>query len=259
MSERTSYEPGTPSWIDLATPDLEAAKRFYGELLGWRLEDTGAEANHYHMALLRGRRVAGVGPAQPGGAPTALWTTYLASTEVDVHASAIADAGGEVMFGPHDVLGEGRMLVAQDPGGAVFGIWQPLAFAGAQLVNEHGTLVWNELNTRDLDGAARFYGEVFGYGFEDLPDVPFGYKMFKVGERTVGGMLQMTDEWGPEVPPHWMAYLQHDDVDAGLERVRELGGEVMFEPVDSPYGRFSVVRDPQGGTFTLIRSAAPTA
>lgn len=253
MSERSRYEFGTPCWTDLSTPDLEGALRFYGGVLGWEFEDAGEQAGHYHQALVNGSRVAGIGPTWEGAPPMAIWTTYLAGTDVDAHAAAIADAGGSVLFGPTDIFEEGRMLVAQDPGGGTFGIWQAGRHAGAQRVNENATLTWNELNTRDLDGAARFYGVVFGYAFEDLPAVTAGYKLFKVGDDTVGGMLRMTGEWGPEVPPHWMAYFQLDDVDAGFERVRELGGEVTFGPIDSPYGRFSVVRDPQGASFSLIR------
>jgi len=259
MSERTSYQPGTPSWVDLSTPDLEGALAFYGGLFGWEFEDMGADSGHYHQALLDGCRVAGIGPAQEGAPPMAIWTTYLATEDADARADAIRDAGGQVVFGPLDVFDQGRMLVAQDPGGGTFGIWQPGAHHGAERVNENATLTWNELNTRDLEGAATFYGRVFGYAFEDLPAVPSGYKLVKVGGNVVGGMLQMTDEWGPEIPSHWMAYFQMDDVDAGFERVRALGGQVTFDPVESPYGRFSVIRDPQGGTFSLIRPSNPDA
>jgi len=120
--EKASYDPGTPSWTDLSTPDLDGALRFYGGLFGWEFEDTGEQSGHYHQALLRGRRVAGLAPAQPGGPPNAFWTTYLAGADADAHAAAITAAGGTVAFGPMDVFTEGRMLVGQDPAGAMFGI-----------------------------------------------------------------------------------------------------------------------------------------
>jgi uncharacterized protein len=145
------------------------------------------------------------------------------------------------------------MLVGQDTGGAMFGIWEPRAHAGAQLVNEHATVSWNELISRDLDGATRFYGAVFGSSFEGLPDTPedVAYRLIKVGDRVVGGISGM----GGELPPHWLTYFMHDDVDAGLAKARELGGEQTGETVDSSYGRHGRIRDPQGGVFALIQSA----
>jgi uncharacterized protein len=258
--EKTSYDPGTPSWVDLSTPDLEGTKRFYGGMFGWEFEDAGEEAGHYHQALLRGRRVAGVGPAQPGGPPAAFWTTYLSGTDVDVHAEAIRSAGGRVPFEPMEVLSAGRMVVGQDPAGAMFGIWEPREHTGAQLVNEHATMTWNELLTRDLAGATAFYGSLFDFAFDDLPDQPdVGYKLLRLGESIVGGIWTIGDELPPDAPAHWTVYFQHDEVDAGLERVRELGGQVTRDPVDSPYGRWAVVQDPQGGVFRLIQSASPAS
>jgi uncharacterized protein len=254
MSERTSYDPGTPSWVDLSTPDLEGALRFYGGLFGWELQDAGEEAGHYHQALVRGKRVAGLGPAQAGGPPMAFWTTYLSGTDVDAHAAAVRDAGGRVVVDPLDVMGLGRMIVGQDPGGATFGIWQPGLHTGAELVNENATMTWNELLTRDLDSATRFYGSIFDYEFEDLPEGP-GYKLMKVGGTVVGGIWDMSGQMPADMPPSWTAYFHLDDVDAGFERARELGGEVLGEPMDSPYGRWAPVRDPQGGVFRLIRGA----
>jgi predicted enzyme related to lactoylglutathione lyase len=254
MAERDGYDPGTPSWVDLTTPDLDDALRFYGGLFGWEFEDAGEEAGHYHQALVRGKRVAGVGPVPPGSPPAAYWTTYFSGADVDAHAAAIADAGGRVMRGPMDVLGQGRMLIAADPEGAMFGIWEPQAHTGAQLVNENATLTWNQLATRDLDGAARFFGAVFGHAFETLPDTPAeAYRVFKVGDHVAGGVIAMPPEVPAEAPPHWLTYFWLDDVDAGAERARELGGDVLREPTDSPYGRSATLRDPQGALFAVIR------
>ena len=255
MAERTSYAPGTPSWVDLTTPDLQGALTFYGDLFGWEFEDAGEEAGHYHQALLRGKRVAGVGPNQPGSPPMAFWTTYLSGTDVDAHAAAITGAGGQVMFGPLDIFDQGRMLAGRDPTGAMFGIWEPRAHAGAEIVNEHAAFSWNELMTPDLDAAARFYGSVFDYGFEALPEMPDGgYHLLKVGDDVVGGMLGLAGA-DAQLPPYWLTYFSYEDVDAGFGRVRELGGELLSEPHDSPYGRFAPVRDPQGAVFALIRSS----
>ena len=248
MAERTSYAPGTPSWADLTVPDLDAALRFYGGLFGWDFEDQGEHAGHYHQALKNGRRVAGIGPNQPGSPPMAFWTTYLSGTDVDAHVSAVTAAGGSVMVGPLQVLDAGRMIAAQDPSGALFGIWETGEHKGAQLYDEHAALSWNELMTRDLEGAVRFYGSLFDYAFEPLPEEAEGYRLLKVGEAYVGGIWGLADDSAA----HWVAYFKHDDVDAGFERVRALGGELAGEPVDSPYGRWATVRDPQGASFRLI-------
>ncbi len=248
MAERTSYAPGTPSWVDLTTPDLQEALRFYGGLFGWEFEDAGEQAGHYHQALLRGKRVAGIGPNPPESPPMAFWSTYFSGSDVDAHAKAITDAGGTVSFGPMDVMDQGRMVVGQDPAGAMFGVWEPRAHAGAQLVNEHAAFSWNELIGRDAEGAARFYGSVFGLTFEDLPDAD--YKLARAGDDVVAGVSGM----GGELPPHWLTYFMHDEVDAGFDRARELGGELVGDIVDSPFGRYARVRDPQGAVFGLISS-----
>jgi uncharacterized protein len=212
MAERASYAPGAPNWADLTIPDLDAALAFYGGLFGWEFEDQGEEAGHYNQALKDGKRVAGIGPNQPGTPPMAFWTTYLTGTD------------------------------------AMFGIWEPGEHKGAQLHDEHAALSWNELLTHDLDAAVRFYGSLFDYTFEPLPDEPDSYQVLKLGNDYVGGIWRLTDE----TPARWVAYFKLDDVDAGFERARELGGELTADPVDSQYGRWAPVRDPQGAEFRLI-------
>jgi predicted enzyme related to lactoylglutathione lyase len=253
MAERTGYAPGTPSWVDLTTPDLEGSLRFYGGLFGWEFEDAGEAAGHYHQALLRGKRVAGIGPNPPESPAVTFWSTYFSGSDVDAHATAITAAGGQVSFGPTDVMDQGRMLVAQDPSGAMFGVWEARAHAGAQLVNEHAALAWNELIGNDLDAATRFYGAVFGIEFKPLPEPPdVAYRTMHVGDAIVGGISGM----GGDGPPHWLTYFTYDEVDAGFGRARELGAEMVGEPFDSPYGRYARLRDPQGGLFALIQSSS---
>jgi predicted enzyme related to lactoylglutathione lyase len=250
MPERTSYAPGTPSWVDLTVPDLEAALSFYGRLFGWEFEDQGEEAGHYHQALKDGKRVAGISPNQPGMPPTAFWTVYLSGTDADAHAAAIAAGGGQVTFGPLQVLTAGRMVAGRDPAGATFAIWEPGEHKGAELADEHATLSWSELVTPDLEAAVRFYGALFDYTFEPLPEDPGAYRLLKLGDAFVGGIWSVTDG----TPAQWVTYFKHDDVDAGFQQARELGGDLTAEPVDSPYGRWAPVRDPQGAVFRLISS-----
>ena len=260
MAEVKSYAAGTPSWVDLMTSDPEASRNFYRELFGWELEVGPPETGHYTICRLRGHNVAGLGgePA-PDGTPTA-WTTYIAVDDVDAAAGRITGNGGSLLMGPLDVMTQGRMAVASDPTGAVFGLWQAGEHVGATLVNEPGTVNWNELNSRDLATARQFYGAVFGYDWQDVDTGQGGpqYATFQVGGRDVGGALQMTDQWPAEVPSHWIVYFGVDDTDASVATIQRLGGAVLMPPTDSPYGRFAAVRDPQGAVFTVIKSAVPS-
>lgn len=252
--EMTSYPPGTPCWVDLAAPDPAVAAAFYGALFGWESEAGAAEFGGYRSCTLRGHAVAGIGqlpdPPPPPGRPW--WTSYVSVTDADATAAAVGAAGGTVLFGPHEVPGLGRFLVFADTVGAVCAAWQPVRHIGAQLVNEPGTLCWNELTTREVEPAKRFYGAVFGW---DVVDQRFGstaYVAFTLGGREIAGMMPMDAHWPAEIPAHWMVYFAVDDTDATAARAAELGGSVSVPPTDIPPGRFAVLDDPQGATFSVI-------
>jgi hypothetical protein len=255
MGEVTSYAAGTPSWVDLMTSDPEAARGFYGELFGWDYEIGPPDTGHYTMVRLRGRNVAGMGGDPAGEGMPTVWTTYIAVDDLDAAAQRVGDNGGQVMMGPMDVMTAGRMAIASDPTGAVFGMWQAGDHIGASLVNEPGAITWNELATRDLDAVQTFYAAVFGYDWSDEETGEGGppYKAFKVGDRMVGGALQMTEQWPAEIPAHWMPYFGVTDTDTAAATAQRLGGSVLVQPTDSPYGRFAVLRDPQGAVFTIMQ------
>jgi uncharacterized protein len=256
MPEVKEYAPGTPSWVDLASPDPDASARFYGELLGWEAVETGPveETGGYRMLRLGGRDVAGLGPTQGEGQP-ATWTTYVATEDAGATAGKVRENGGQVVMEAFDVLGAGRMAVFVDPAGAYFSVWQPLRHAGAGVVNEPGALCWNELATRDVDAAKAFYEPVFGWQGETNEYGSTTYTEWKLGGRTIGGMIQMNDGWPADVPPHWMVYFAVADADASAARAQELGGTVAVPPTDTPAGRFAVLNDPQGAVFSIIQLA----
>jgi predicted enzyme related to lactoylglutathione lyase len=173
MVERnTPWPPGTPSWVDLQTTDPDSSRAFYSELFGWEFQVGGPETGFYGMGTLRGHEVAGVGGMQEG-VERPVWTTYLATADVDETVSKIGDAGGMVIAGPFDVMEFGRMAVFADPTGAVAGLWQAGTHIGVQLANEPGGLIWNEVMTRDYDRAKQFYADVFGYTYADMGDGSF--------------------------------------------------------------------------------------
>ena len=253
MAEKTSFAPGTPCWVDLMTTDLDAGVAFYQALFGWEAERMDQpEAGGYTMLKLGGKSVAGAGPQFQEGRPT-VWSTYVSVTDADETAALAAKAGGTVMVEPMDVFDSGRMAVVADPAGAVIGVWQPRANIGAQLVDEPGTLCWSELATRDVDSAKTFYQQVFGWEGAAVEVGGMPYTEWKLGEATVGGMMQMNEMWPQDVPSHWMVYFAVSDADAAAAKAAELGGTVSVPPTDIPPGRFAVLGDPQGGTFSVIK------
>jgi uncharacterized protein len=260
MSERTSYAPGTPCWVDLGTPDVEAAAGFYGALLGWEVPElpNSAEMGGYRRAKKNGKDVAGVMPLMQEGQPPA-WSTYVAVEDADATTAAVKAAGGTVLAEPMDVMELGRMAIFADPTGAAFGIWQPGTFAGAELVNEYGAFGWNELGTRDTASAREFYAAVFGWGFEEQDMGEMGtYTTWKAGEAMVGGMFDVTGVVPDEVPAHWLTYFTVEDLDASLEKVKSGGGDVKNGPIEIPVGRFAVVGDQFGAVFAVMQPSEET-
>jgi len=151
--------------------DPGAAKQFYSSLFGWDIQDGPPEAGGYAMCLLNGRPVTAISPkAQDNPFPN-VWSTYLASDDLDASVAKAKEAGGQFMMEPMDVMTAGRLAFGMDPTGAPYGIWQGGDHVGVGIFNEPGTLVWNELMTRDHEGAKAFYGGVFGYSYDEMADV----------------------------------------------------------------------------------------
>ncbi|TWV30451.1 VOC family protein [Streptomyces misionensis] len=250
------YPTGTPCWIDLMTPDQQAALDFYRDLLGWQGQAGPAEYGGYAVCELHGRPVAGIAPQHaPEGAPEppTVWTGYLATTDAQATQDAIVSAGGTLLLPVTDVGRLGRMLLAADPQGAVFGVWQPGEFFGAGVVNEPGALIWNELHTSDVPAATGFYGEAFGIEIEPMEGTD-SYWELRVGGRTVGGATRLADD-PPGTPPHWLTYFAVDDVDATVDALVKRGGTVLAPPFDMVAGRMTVVADPHGAPFAMIKPA----
>jgi uncharacterized protein len=260
MPEITSHEPGTPSWADVSSPDIEAAVSFYEELFGWEASEAGdpEETGGYRMFTQGGKAVAGAGPTQGEEQPPA-WMTYVTVADADAAAEKAKAAGGSVMFEPMDVLTAGRMAVLADPAGAVFAVWEPRDSIGAELVNEPVSITWNELRTRDTEGAKRFYGELFGWDAMAFSEMD-GYAIWTLGgnapQNGKGGMIDMGNTDIPaEVPPHWDVTFAVADADRVAERSTQLGGNVVFGPTDVPVGRVASIQDPTGATFSVIKLA----
>ncbi|MBV7328373.1 VOC family protein [Chloroflexi bacterium TSY] len=255
--EVTKYPQGTFSWVDLQTTDTDAAKSFYTGLFGWTYEDNPVgEGVYYTMFSLNGKNVAALSrlqqEMQDQGVPP-FWTSYITTYELDAIPAKVETAGGTMMMQPFDVMTAGRMALLQDPAGAAVAVWEPKEHIGAELVNIPGTLVWNELATRDTEAAAKFYTSVFDWTttVSDNPEAP--YTMFVNGERMAGGMLEM-EEQTEGVPPHWGVYFAVENCDESTAKAKELGGQALVGPFDIPNtGRMTVIQDPQGGVFMIMQ------
>jgi len=254
MTEMSSYPPGTPAWVDLRTTDVEDARRFYSGLFGWTIDPPTPEHHDSTAGMVRGRMVAGMGPLEDDREPPA-WMTYVAVDDADGVARRATENGAVFVQPVTDVPLAGKVGSFRDPTGAALGVWQAIDHGYAEIVNEPNTLCWNELATRDIDTARDFYRAVFGWGVRTNPFEGTVYTEWKVGDHSVGGMIQMTDEWPDDVPAHWMTYFAVDDCDVSTDHAEELGGKVLDPPTDIPPGRFAVLSDPQGAVFSILEMA----
>jgi len=249
MAERTSYPPGTFSWAELATSDADAAKAFYGELFGWSYDDNPiGDGQVYTMAQRDGGTAAAL--FQTDQPPH--WNCYVTVASADDSAAKAAEHGATVVAEPFDVMDVGRMAVFMDPQGAGLAVWEPRASIGATLVNAPGAMTWNDLITPDPDGAAAFYGRLFGWTAEEVPGGS-GYRVIRNGEHSNGGIMPFDlGRMGPETPPSWMPYFGHEDIDRVAREIEGLGGRRLNGPVRVPNGTFAVLADPQGAVFAVL-------
>jgi uncharacterized protein len=259
MARFEKYEQGTPSWVELMTPDQGAAREFYGGLFGWAYNDTDmGDMGHYYVATVEGDEIGGISGQMPGmeGHP-AIWGVYLAVDDVDATTARVEGAGGKIEAGPFDVMENGRMSAIQDPTGARVGLWQGKATIGTQRANEPGTPTWNECVTSDVAAAAKFYADVLGMGSEamDMGEAGTYTVLTNVEGRQIGGSMDLG--MFPEgTPPHWNVYFNVEDVDASVAKAEELGGKATVPAMDVPgVGRMAMVADPQGGMFWVMAGA----
>lgn len=258
MPTRTSYQPGTPSWIDLSTPDPEASKAFYGGLFGWEFTaEPTDQGEPYHMAHKKGAAVAGMMrqmPEQAAQGMPPMWASYVSVDDVDATVAKVEPAGGAVLMPPMDVMDSGRMALVADPTGGVIGLWQPKNHIGAGLVNEHGSLTWNELTTPDIPAAAAFYEAVLGWTAETADMGGMAYTTFLLhGDGVAGGMNPPMEG----MPTFWGVYFAVDDCDGIVGQATAAGATVLAEPMDIPIGRMAALMDPQGAAFSVIQLADP--
>ena len=258
MSQRDRHEPGVPCWVTTMQPDVEAAAAFYGAVLGWEYADGGG----FLTARLRGRDVAAIAPLAPGfdPPPAPAWITQVSVETAEGAAERVERAGGRVVAGPLE-FEIGRMHVVADRAGAVFNVWEPRTRHGAQLVNEPGAWSMSRLDTPDSEGAAAFYGEVFGWTTESfgpltlfrLPGYVGGEPEQPVSREVVAAMMHA--EAG--APARWSVDFWVDDIEAAVAGAERAGGATVLAPFENPVGRSAVLADTAGVTFSISQVIKP--
>jgi predicted enzyme related to lactoylglutathione lyase len=245
-------------WYDVMTTDTKAAAKFYGDVVGWTVQDSGTPQMEYSVFNVGARGVAGLMPlpedyAKSGGRPA--WMGYILVDDVDAMAARIQAEGGKLHKGPITVPGIIRFAVVADPQGAGFLIATPLAENAPPPLtpNTPGAIGWHELYAVDRQSAFAFYEKLFGWSKDQAIDMgPMGtYQLFKTGgAMAAGGMMTKP----PAIPvPYWGYYFNVDAIDAAAARVTAGGGKILNGRLEVP-GPMWIVNgmDPQGAVFSLV-------
>ena len=253
------HSPGEFCWLELATSDQDAAKKFYHALFGWSINDFPmGQAGVYTIFRIDGRDVAAgctLQPDQKAANVPPHWMIYIAVANADQSAATASSLGGKVLAPAFDVMQAGRMAVIQDPTGAIFCLWQPKNTPGVGITDEPNTFCWADLVTSDPERAKQFYSGLFGWQIVTGEKDTSGYLHIKNGEHFIGGIPPVRQQ-GPKTPPHWMSYFAVADVDQTAGKAQGLGARIFVPPMDIPgAGRMAVVADPQGAAFALFKSA----
>lgn len=260
MPSPESFAPGRFCWVDLSTLELERARRFYTSVFAWEtVEADTAGAPPYLMFTQDGKVVAGLSELDADLKKQQIpstWNHYVSVENAEQCAERVEELGGKMVVPVMQIFQFGRLAFLADPTGGALGIWEPEEHTGFEIVTEANSVCWHELATRDLGAAAGFFEELFGWTTAENPLSPAGYLMLRHGDQDIGGILQMTDEWG-DMPPHWTVYFSVEDADESAQQIVDAGGKVHFGPFDTPIGRLAVCADDQGAHFHVIALQTP--
>jgi uncharacterized protein len=249
------HHAGKIIWEQLVTPDLAAAKAFYGALFGWTFRDISFGDTFYAEALLDGRPVAGLfqKPIKAGEHRQPAWLTYISAGDVDAATRTAVQHGAKVLFGPHDIPDLGRDAVLADPQGAVFAILASGSGDPPDVLADPGQWIWSSLITTDPDTDAAFYQAVFGYEVFDLPPGNgTQHYLFASGNFARASVNSLPTD-AAHLHPHWLDFVRVRDAAATAAKVAALGGRVLVEPrIDRHGGKVAVVADPLGAPFGLL-------
>jgi uncharacterized protein len=259
MTHVDSHPPGTFCWIELATTDQSAAKKFYSALFGWEPNDAPVGPDEFYTTFqLEGRSAAAGFTIRPDERAKGIpphWGVYVEVANADATEAKAKQLGANIVCSAFDVMDFGRMAVFQDPTGAHLAVWRSKTHHGTRIAHVPGTLCWADLSTPDPKRASEFYSALFGWEFMLDPKDKSGYLHIKNGEHFIGGVPPASVRQ-PGVPPHWLAYFEVSDVDATANNAKKMGAKLCFDPMTlEGVGRFAVISDPQGAAFAIFKSA----
>ena len=257
MATYTQAKPaGTPTWIDLATPDADGARAFYHALFGWDYDIGGPEYGGYTTARAGQHTAAGIGgnTGPDGTTYPVAWGVFFASHDIEADVARAVELGATVLL-PVMVVGEfGSMAACVDPGGAVFNFWQAGTHIGAEVTDEPGSTTWYELYASDAKQSRDFYAALLGASVEPMPG-GMEYYVLKHGDTQLGGVMQIDPAWG-EIPPNWAVYFAVADTDETVALATRNGGKLLQPAEDTPFGRMATLMDPYGASFKVIQLPA---
>jgi hypothetical protein len=252
MATFTHAKPaGTPTWVDLMAPDIEAARSFYHALFGWEYDIGGPEYGGYTTARAGARTAAGMSAPPPDMPPMpSAWSLYFATDNIEADIARAVELGATVLF-PTMVVGTfGSMAALVDPTGAPFSFWQAGSHIGAEVINEPGAPAWYELYSPDVKRSREFYSALLGAAADPMPGGP-EYYVLKHGEDQLAGIMQIDPAWGA-FPPQWSTYFGVADADAAVATITSNGGKVMSAIEPTPFGRIAAVADNAGAMFKIV-------
>ena len=253
MPARDAAPAGAPCWIDLYTSDPDKSRAFYGELFGWTSTVGGPEFGGYITFEKAGQAVGGAMHNDGSAGMPDVWSVYLAVDDARKTVEVATANGSQVYVPPMDVADLGTMAVVSDAGQAAIGLWQPGTFNGFAVLGEVDAPAWFELQTRDYDAAVAFYRDVFNWDTHTTGDTDdFRYTTLGEGESQQAGIMDASGFLPEGIPAHWSIYFGTSDTDASLVRTVELGGSIVRDAEDTPYGRLAVATDPTGAVFKLV-------
>jgi uncharacterized protein len=254
----TDFRPGSPVWIDLGSPDPDAAIAFYGAVFGWRFVSAGAGAGGYGFFQKDGKTVAALGPLTEEGA-TPSWTPYFHSADIQATARDVIAGGGSVRLDPVQV-GDGWLTQLTDPLGAQFAALQP--GMGLEKTSEDNALVWVELHVGDPVAAIRFYQELFGWRTVEMGEPGMTYRVLSIkdGDQQEGAFGGVSELQSEQETTRWVPYFAVADAEAVLTAVQENGGSMLMPIADVPdVGQIAWLADPGEAVFAVLKPNPPQA
>jgi predicted enzyme related to lactoylglutathione lyase len=246
---------GTPTWVDLVSPDPEASRNFYQAVFGWEYDIGGPEFGGYATARIGNRSTAGIGGQMPGAPATpAVWQLYFASVDLKADVARAQQLGAKEVYPSMEVGEFGGMASLADPTGAEFNFWKAGSHVGFQVTDEPGAVTWHELYSPDAKKVRDFYTAMLGMSADPMPG-GLEYYVLKRGEEMQAGIMQIDPAWG-NLPPFWVTYFAVANADAAAATIQKHGGAIQGNIDDSPFGRLASAVDPHGAQFKILQPPA---